>query len=79
MTRFYDGKKFLVIDMCDARGIEFEEDFFGVEALRFDEKHNAYMVEDVHYLADYAEDYKNGVGDFDGYPNNDIDITLYIY
>lgn len=64
MTRFYDGNHIAEISMTTGDSPDFEQDFFEIGRLKFDEEHNAYMVEDVDYLIDYANDYENCTGDF---------------
>lgn len=70
MTKFYDGSKLLSIKMTDTRtGIDFENDFFEVGGLEYNSDLGAYKVEDVEYLADYAQSYADGT-------NSDIDYTV---
>lgn len=67
MTKFYDDSKLLTISMTDnTTGAAFEADFFEVSGLRYNADLDAYKVDDVEYLADYAKDYANGTNpDFD--------------
>lgn len=67
MTKFYDDSKLLTISMIDnTTGTSFEADFFEVGSLPYDSGLDAYKVDDVEYLADYARDYANGTNpDFD--------------
>lgn len=61
MTKFYDGKKVLTISMNDTNtGCDWEYDFFEVGSLPYDSELDAYKVDDVAYLVDYATDYANG-------------------
>lgn len=61
MTKFYDGNKMLTITMTDTNtGCDFESDFFNVGCLVYNEELDAYKVDDVEYLADFAESYANG-------------------
>lgn len=79
MTKFYDpnGGR-LEISMIDKKtGISWEEDFFDCGSLTYNEEEEAYMVEDVLYPIDYAEDYITGTGDFWG--NGPIDTTDLTY
>ena len=70
MTKFYDGSKILSIKMTDTNtGIDFENDFFEVGGLEYNADLGAYKVEDVEYLADYAQSYADGT-------NSDIDYTV---
>lgn len=67
MTKFYDGKKILTISMKDTNtNIDWENDFFDVGSLFYNSDIDAYKVDDVNYLVDYASDYANGT-------NTDID------
>lgn len=45
-------------------GMAFESDLFEVGSLERDEEKGAYIVENVDYLVDYADDWKNMTGDF---------------
>lgn len=67
MTKFYDDSKLLTISMTDnTTGAAFEADFFEVSNLSYNADLDAYKVDDVEYLADYARDYANGTNpDFD--------------
>ena len=67
MTRFYDDSRILSIEMLDnSTGAAFEADFFEVGNLNYNADLDAYKVDDVEYLADYARDYANGTNpDFD--------------
>lgn len=72
-TRFYDENSILEITMKDPKTNEdFSADFFddATNAINYDETIEAYKVEDVDYLADYAENYIAGTNpDFD-YPDD---------
>ena len=67
MTRFYDDSSILSIEMLDnSTGAAFVADFFEVGNLNYNADLDAYKVDDVEYLADYAKDYANGTNpDFD--------------
>ncbi len=67
MTRFYDDSRILSIEMLDnSTGAAFEADFFEAGNLNYNADLDAYKVDDVEYLADYAKDYANGTNpDFD--------------
>lgn len=67
MTRFYDDSCILSIEMLDnSTGAAFEADSFEVGNLNYNADLDAYKVDDVEYLADYARDYANGTNpDFD--------------
>lgn len=67
MTKFYDGKKILSITMLDDRTeTTFEHEFFEVGQLPYNMELDAFKVEDVDYLIDYATTYANGT-------NNDFE------
>lgn len=69
MTKFYDGSKTLSIEMIDnTNGARFEAEFFEVGALEYNAELDAYKVEDVDYLADYAKSYADGT-------NPDVDYS----
>ena len=70
MTKFCDGSKLLSIEMIDTtNGAHFEADFFEVGGLEYNADLGAYKVEDVEYLADYAQSYADGT-------NGDIDYAV---
>lgn len=55
MTKFTDGKQIATITMTDNNtGCDYENEFFEVGGLKLNEELNAYEVEDVTYLTDYA-------------------------
>lgn len=62
MTRFYDSNRVLDITMRAESGEDFSRDFFEDACTRknYNEDLDAYRVEDIDYLVDYAKDYKNG-------------------
>lgn len=68
MTRFIDKAGCIAeITMTDLRtGCPWEYDFFEVGGLQLDADADAYIVEDVDYLIDRAEDYMEARGDFYG-------------
>ena len=70
MTRLTDGKKTVEITMCVWNGNgydpDFSNDFFGVGGLERDEEKDAYIVPDVDYCVDYANDWEDNKGDFAG-------------
>lgn len=76
MTKFYDGKKILSISMKDTNtNLEWENDFFDVGSLSYNSYIDAYKVDDVNYLVDYAVDYANGTNtdiDYEHDDNGDI-------
>ena len=60
MTRFFDGKRILSINMIDCKsGICFEDEFFDIQKRTYDEKRCAYMAKNVYLLALRAERYAN--------------------
>ena len=83
MTRLTDGRKIAEITMnvWDGTGYtpDFSLDFFEVGALPYDEKMDAYVVDDVDYCVEYAMDWKNSKGDFyDDEPNPDNNVDVYV-
>ena len=78
MTRFYDDSRILSIEMLDnSTGAAFEADFFEVGGLRYNADLDAYKVDDVEYLADYARDYANGVNpDFEAAGNCTVSADI---
>ena len=68
MKRFTDGKKTVEITMKvwnDGQyGPSWENDFFGIGSLPYNEELDAYIVDDVDYLVDQANDWHEGVGDY---------------
>lgn len=76
MTKFYDGKKILSISMNDTNtNLDWENDFFDVGSLSYNSDIDAYKVDDVNYLVDYAVDYANGTNtdiDYEHDDNGDI-------
>ena len=61
MTKFTDGKQIATITMTDNNtGCDYENEFFEVGGLKLNEELNAYEVEDVTYLTDYAQSYVDG-------------------
>lgn len=78
MTKFYDDSKIASIEMTDAEtGASFEADFFEVGGLKYNMDLDAYKVDDVEYLIDYATDYANGTNpDFDGKGDCTVDCSV---
>lgn len=78
MTKFTDGKKILSIEMLDSNtGLNFEADFFEVGSLYHDDELDAYIVDDVEYLADYAQSYADGTNpDFDAPGNCTVNCDI---
>lgn len=69
MAKFYDGKEVVEIRMVDGNsGMDFEDDFFDVGRLKYNEALEAYIVDDIYYLIDYAQSYADG-------SNTDIDYA----
>lgn len=51
MAKFYDGKELIEIRMVDSNsGVNFEDDFFEVGGLKYNEALEAYIVDDIYYL-----------------------------
>lgn len=76
-----DGKKTVEIKMCVWEGSgyspDWSMDFFNAGGLKFDESSNAYIVEDVDYCIDQAEDWKESRGDFcDDAPNENNTVFV---
>lgn len=70
MAKFYDGKELVEIEMVDRHsGMDFEDDFFDVGRLKYNEALEAYIVDDIYYLIDYAQSYADG-------SNTDIDYAV---
>jgi hypothetical protein len=70
MAKFYDGKEVVEIRMVDGNsGMDFEDDFFDVGRLKYNEALEAYIVDDIYYLIDYAQSYADG-------SNTDIDYAV---
>lgn len=83
MTRLYDGKKIAEITMnvWDGNGYtpDFSLDFFEVGALPYDEEKDAYVVDDVDYCVEYANDWKNSTGDFhDDEPDENRNVDVFV-
>lgn len=66
--RLYDGKKLVSIEMNNwtENGYtpDWSIDFFAAGNLPYDEDMNAYIVEDVDYCIEQADDWKNSRGDY---------------
>lgn len=83
MTRLYDGKKIAEITMNVWNGNgytpDFSLDFFEVGALPYDEEKEAYVVDDVDYCIEQANDWKDSNGDFvNDEPNPDNNVDVYV-
>lgn len=76
MARLTDNEKTVEIRMYGANGVEWADDFFEIGNLEYDEKKNAYMVPDVGYCIEQANDWKNGIGDFA--ESNPDDRNVYV-
>jgi len=68
MTRFTDGRRTVEITMDvwqDGQySPSFEKDFFDTGCLPYDMENDTYIVNDVDYLIDQAEDWRLGIGDY---------------
>lgn len=65
MTRFTDGKRTIEITMETLSNHQsFEEEFYEIGGLEYDEDTNTYKVADVDYLVEQAEDMYNREGDY---------------
>lgn len=73
-----DGKRTIEIKLQRWNGTGYDPDmsneFFEAGSLPYDEEHDTYIVDDVDYCIDYANDWKDGKGDFD-----DADITHVVF
>lgn len=80
MTYYYDGKTLAGIELTDKTTmISWTNDFFQCHRIEYIEKYDkeAYIVEDVEYLIDYAKDFMEGRGDFSGEEPGKERNTLY--
>lgn len=82
--RIYDGKKMADIQMNTWNGREYtpdwSKDFFEAGNLQYDEDMEAYLVQDVDYCIEQANDWMNADGDFYE-PDTDtadrnVDVTI---
>ena len=77
-----DGKKAIEIKLQRWNGAGYDpdisNDFFEAGSLPYDEENGTYIVDDVDYCIDYANDWKNGKGDFygDDIDTRNVDITV---
>lgn len=66
--KLYDGEKIVSIEMYEREGDwmppEWSKDFFDAGRLEYDEDLDAYMVQDVDYCVEQANDWKECIGDF---------------
>lgn len=83
MIRLTDGKKIAEITMnvWNSNGYtpDFSLDFFEVGALPYDEEKEAYVVDDVDYCIEQANDWKDSNGDFvndEPNPDNNVDVHV---
>ena len=81
MTRLTDGNKTVEITMTIWNGNGWEPDwsldFFAVGGLKYDEDAEAYLVDDVDYCVEQAEDWKHSRGDYaDDVPNEDNEVFV---
>lgn len=76
MTRLFDGKKILEIEMTEWTPNGYTQDwsgeFFEISKLHYNSKLDAYKVADVEYCIEQAIDCANGEGDFTGEENYGI-------
>lgn len=87
MTKFYDGSKILEITLKSPKtGEDFSRDFFAdaCTGKNYNEDLDAFRVDDVEYLVDYAKSYLEGSNSDVDYPedydpeNPDYDLTYSI-
>lgn len=68
MSIYTDGKRTVEIKMQVWDGTQWgprwEMDFFDNGCLPYDEEKDAYVVDDVDYLIDQANDWQQGIGDY---------------
>ena len=79
-----DGKRTIEIQMMTWEGNgytpDWSKDFFEAGDCPYDEENDVYIVKDVDYCIEQAEDWKNGRGDFynpdiEPNPNNEVIVT----
>lgn len=79
MTRFIDNNGKIAEITLINNGYEWQDEFFNVGSLSYNEDSDAYEVEDVDYLIDQANDYISGCGDFsDGEPQENAELVYEI-
>lgn len=79
MTRFIDNNGKIAEITLINNGYEWQDEFFNVGSLSYNEDSDAYKVEDVDYLIDQANDYISGFGDFsDGEPQENAELVYEI-
>ena len=79
MTRFIDNNGKIAEITLTNNGYEWQDEFFNVGSLSYNEDSDAYEVEDVDYLIDQANDYISGRGDFsDGEPQENAELVYEI-
>lgn len=72
MTRFYDNNRVLDITMRAESGEDFSRDFFedACSKKSYNEDLDAFRVDDVDYLVDYAKSYLDGTNTDFEYPDD---------
>lgn len=79
MTRFIDHNGKIAEITLINNGYEWQDEFFNVGSLSYNEDSDAYEVEDVDYLIDQVNDYISGCGDFsDGEPQENAELVYEI-
>ena len=77
-----DGKKTIKIKLQRWNSTGYDPDmsneFFEAGSLPYDEGNDTYIVDDVFYCIDYANDWANGKGDFygDDVNNRNVKFTV---
>lgn len=76
-----DGKKTIYITICKWNGSgytpDWSNDFFEAGSLPYDDEKDVYVVADVDYCVDQANDYINRTGDFnDGEEKNENEYVF---
>lgn len=84
MTKLTDGRQTISISMCvyenGSMSPDWERDFFDVGSLPYDDEADVYTVDDVEYLVEQANDWQQGVGDYEdeleGQPGHNPDDRI---
>ncbi len=77
MTRLTDNKKTVEINMIGKNKIDFSNEFFEIGGLPYDSEKDAYIVPDVDYCIEQANDAKNGKGDYAECGADDFSIHVF--
>lgn len=76
MTKFVDenGKGANISITDNLTWIDFEQVFYNTGLLKYDDVASAYLVDDIQYLIDQANDAIKGVGDFESPMNAKLNV-----